>query len=59
MKTKEKPASEYCYEIPTSGDPKICPDLDDTIALQPKCLKFGKGLSWDVSGHILKCEECT
>lgn len=55
---KEKPESDGCYEIGLSTEGKQCPSLNDTRALKPKCMKYGKELSWNVSGKIMKCQEC-
>lgn len=55
---EEKPESEFCYEVHVFAEGKQCPELDDTVTMKPKCKKYGEDLSWNVSGHILKCQEC-
>lgn len=55
---KEKPESEFCYEIHIFGESRQCPDLDDTVVNEPKCKKYGIVLPWNRSGTVLKCEEC-
>ena len=62
MQSKElHPEGEYCYKkgcIFTGKGGKVCPLLDDSKTLAPLCAMYEEPLSWDVSGHILKCEEC-
>ena len=55
---EQKPDSGFCYEVRVFAEGKKCPELDDSIAREPKCKKYGKGLSWTVAGKILKCDEC-
>ena len=55
---KEMPDSQFCYEPHLFSDSKVCPDFDGDISMEPKCKKYGKDLSWTVSGRVLKCDEC-
>jgi len=55
---EEKPESGFCYENHMFAESIQCPELDDAITMKPKCRKYGEVLSWNVSGHILKCAEC-
>jgi len=55
---EEMPESDFCYEAHVFAESKKCPELDDSIVKEPKCRKYGKGLTWNVSGRILKCKEC-
>ncbi len=55
---EEKPDSDYCYETRIFGEGKQCPDLNDAVTMEPKCKRFGKRLTWTVSGKVLKCDEC-
>lgn len=55
---EEKPESEFCYDLILFGQGMRCPDLDEAITMAPKCKKYGKELSWNISGRVLKCEEC-
>jgi hypothetical protein len=48
----------YCYELRVFSESTNCPALDSTITTKPKCIRYGKLLSWTRSGKILKCEEC-
>ena len=54
----EKPDSKLCYVTSVFQDSTKCPELNDTVVMEPKCKKFNKRLHWSVSGKILKCEEC-
>ena len=52
---KQKPDGIYCEDLRVFWDSKSCPFLDESRgARQPLCTKLGKGLDWDVAGHILK-----
>ena len=53
-----KPDSDFCYEAHAFTESKKCPDLDERMVREPKCRKYGKVLSWTVSGTVLKCNEC-
>lgn len=54
----EKPGSICCCEPSIFAEGKRCPELDAAVTVKPKCKKYGKGLSWTVSGRVLKCDEC-
>ena len=54
----EKPEGRFCYEPHMFKDSEECPDYDSEVALEPKCKKYGKDLSWTMSGRVLKCDEC-
>lgn len=57
---KEKPEGDYCEIIRVFQDSSSCPSLwllqDD--AKKPVCTKYEEYLTWDIAGHILKCEKC-
>jgi len=54
----EMPDGDYCYELFVFREGKTCPELDDSITKEPKCMKYNRCLSWSISGRIMKCREC-
>ena len=55
---KFMPEGDGCYILRIFGEDTVCPDLDDNIPMKPRCLKFAVELRWNISGRILKCDEC-
>jgi len=55
---REELEGPHCYEVHMFGESIACPDYDDKESMNPKCLRFGVSLVWNVSGRVLKCEAC-
>ena len=53
---KQKPEGFFCYLFKSFT--VQCPDYDDSAPIKPRCLKYNVVLNWNVSGHVLKCDEC-